>query len=32
MNASKPVADVLNMIGNTPMLKVTRIDTGCPMT
>ena len=28
-SAPKPVHDVLSMIGNTPMLKVTKIDTGC---
>jgi len=28
-NAPKPACDVLEMIGNTPMLKVTKIDTGC---
>ena len=28
-SAPKPAHDVLAMIGNTPMLKVTKIDTGC---
>jgi cystathionine beta-synthase len=28
-NPSAPVASVLDLIGNTPMIRVTKIDTGC---